>query len=140
MTDYYTPDPRPKIQKATRFFARPESFTLECPHCGRVYQIRMGPTTRIWDPRTSRFSCLGKAGCQKTYLIGILAWPIGPVAGVASQTPTDQVPHPRQLAQLRKEGGGWWLPDEEMIREKRPSDTNITLEEDRPDDQDEDED
>jgi len=129
---YYRPDNRPRIRRATRFFARPESFTLECPHCGKVYRIRAGRLYTYWDARTSRFSCTAKHGCDRIYIIGILAWPVVAATRVASQTPEDQVPHPRHLAELRKEGGGWWLGDEEGITEKRPTETNLTLEEDRP--------
>lgn len=133
----YTPDPRPRIQAATRFFARLLSFDLECPHCGSVYTIRTGFSRRLakaqpfWDPWTGRFSCTNKM-CARVYVLGILAWPIAAAPRVATQTPSDQVPHPRQLAQMRAEGGGWWMPEKEAITLRRPQETNLTTEPDRP--------
>jgi hypothetical protein len=132
--------PRDRLHRASRFFARPESFTLECPHCGIIYRVRSRIKTASWNPATSRFRCEGAQGCGRTYLIGLVAWPIIQAPFVASQTPEDQVPHPRQLAQMRKEGGGWWLSEEDGIRFRRPSESNLTIEEDRPDDTDDDED
>jgi hypothetical protein len=64
-------------------------------------------------------------------VLGIVAWPIATMPGVAQQPPEDQVPHPRQLAGLRKEGWGWWLSDSEAITRARPIQTNLTTEEDR---------
>lgn len=127
-------NPRPQLVASTRFFARPESFTLECPHCGTIYRIQRMQNQAHWEKHTSRFRCTGKDGCGRVYLIGILAWPIAGAGKAASQTPADQVPHPRQLAQMRKEGGGWWLPDAEAQSIARPDTTNLTLEEERPDD------
>lgn len=125
-------DTSQKLQRATRFFAYLESFTLECPHCGIVYQIRKGLSKGIWDPRLSRFRCSGKGGCGFRYILGLLAWPIAGGGNVARQPPDDQVPGPRQLAQLRKEGGGWWLADSAAQRFRRPLETNLTGEEQRP--------
>jgi hypothetical protein len=137
--------PRTRLAGSTRFFARLLSFDLECPHCGDVYQIRSGMARKAggrkfkhpshdpnWDTWTARFLCTNKA-CGKTYVLGILAWPIIPTPHVASTPPADQVPDPRQLAQMRKEGGGWWLPDREAQRYPRPLETNLTTEEERPD-------
>jgi hypothetical protein len=132
-------DNRPRIAKATRFFARLHSFDLECPHCGDVYRVRLGEIRRTkapnpnWDPWTGRFTCTNGT-CMKKYVLGILAWPIVAAPHVASATPADQVPSPRQLSGLRKEGGGFWMPDEEGQRYPRPHETNITTEEERPDD------
>lgn len=129
-------DTRQRLQKSTRFFARLASFDLECPHCGTVYQVRMSTTKdRNWDPWTARFTCTTK-GCNRVYVLGLLAWPIKAAPRVASAPPADQVPGPRQLAQLRREGGAWWLPEEEGQRYTRPHETNLTLEEERPDDDD----
>ena len=129
----YTPDTRQRLTRAIRFFARPESFTLECPRCGKVYQIRMGRDQAYWDQSTSRFTCNAKGGCEKTYLLGLVAWPVSPRAYPAT-TPRDQVPNERQLAQLRSEGGGWWMPDSEKQRYSKVEESNLTLEEERPDD------
>lgn len=134
----YQPDTRARLQAATRFFARAVSFDLECPHCGDVYQIRAGKARQRsvkdpnWDPYTGRFTCTNK-DCQRVYIIGLVAWPVIAARHVASATPADQVPHPRQLAQLRREGGGWWMPDPEGQRYARPHETNLTAEEERPD-------
>lgn len=138
----YTPDPRPRLQRATRFFARLISFDLECPHCGDVYSIRSGRRRQAaerdpnWDPSTGRFRCTNKQ-CGRNYVLGILAWPIGRGAGTATITPTDQVPSPRQLAGLRKEGGGWWMAEEDRQRWAKPEVTNLTTEDDRPEPEDE---
>lgn len=127
-----TTDTRQRIQRSTRFFAYLESFSLECPHCGLVYQVRKGRDSPEWQPRTGRFTCNGRGGCNKVYILGILAWPVVAAPHVASQPPEDQVPHPRQLAQLRREGGGWWLADVEAHSYPRPAETNLTTEENRP--------
>lgn len=136
---------RPRLAHATRFFARLVSFDLECPHCGTVYTIKQqtgkGRTARAgmnWDPTTGRFRCTLK-DCAHNYVLGIVAWPIGGGGKVASATPADQVPHPRQLAQMRKDGGGWWMPETDNVRHVRPQETNLTTEEDRPDRDDADE-
>lgn len=135
-----TLDTTQRIQHSTRFFARLTSFDLECPHCGDVYSVRTGSSRQkkgsrkfdtAWDPTTGRFRCSNKE-CGKQYILGILAWPIVAAPHVASATPEDQVPNPRQLAQMRKEGGGWWLPDSEGQRYPRPHTTNLTTEEERP--------
>ena len=139
----YTPDARQRLQRAQRFFARPLSFDMECPHCGDVYSIRMAGARKShtkdpnWDTLTARFTCTNTA-CARSYVLGIVAWPIIASPRVASSPPMDQVPSPRQLAQMRKEGGGWWMPEEEGQRYQRPHETNLTTELDRPEDPDED--
>jgi hypothetical protein len=140
----WTPDTRQRLQRATRFFARLESFDLECPHCGKVYQVRVRGLRRrsqrqSWDPATGRFRCTAKGGCQRRYVLGIVAWPIGTGPSAATATPEDSVPWPRQLAQIRREGGGWWLADEASITVRRPVETNLTTEQDRPRGEDDDE-
>jgi hypothetical protein len=80
---------------------------------------------------TSRFTCQ-RLDCARKYVLGIVAWPVGKGGQAGKYTPEDQVPNERQLAALRKEGGGWWLPDEARQRYARPHTTNVTLEEDRP--------
>ena len=132
----YIPDPRPRLAKATRFFARLQSFDMECPACGKVFIIRKEtnlPRQRRgiapWDPTTARFRC---AGCERPYILGIVAWPIAKVPHVGTATPRDQVPHPRQLAELRREGAGWWMADSDAQRRPRPDETNLSAELDRP--------
>lgn len=128
----------PRLSRSTRFFARLQSFDLECPHCGTVYQIRMKPRRdQNWDPWTGRFTCT-VPDCRRVYVLGMLAWPIVGAPHVASAPPADQVPGPRELAQMRKEGGGWWLPEEAAQRYPRPHETNITTEEDRSEGEDSD--
>lgn len=137
-------DTRTRIAKSQRFFARLVSFDLECPHCGDVYTVRIGASRKRgkrdpnWDPWTARFLCTNKE-CHRSYVLGILAWPIISAPHVASTPPADQVPNPRQLAQLRKDGGGWWLEEGEGQRYPRPLETNLTTEEERKE-QEEDED
>ena len=143
-----TLDTRQRIQKSQRFFARLASFDLECPACGDVYQIRLGSARKHstskrdrerqhpnWDPWTARFTCTNKE-CHRTYVLGLLAWPIIRANRVASSPPADQVPNIRQLAQMRKEGGGWWLPEEEGQKWQRPLETNLTTETERKDHED----
>ena len=129
----YQPDPRPRLAKATRFFARLLAFDLECPACGAVYVIRKRTTGGKWDPTTARFACT-RVGCDRTFVLGMVAWPIGPRA--ASQPPEDQVPNLRQLAALRREGGGWWMADEDRLKHPRPNETNLTALLERPDEDD----
>lgn len=127
-------DPRPRLARATRFFARLHSFDLECPRCGTVYQIRVMPkfsppkSRKPWDPWTARFKCT-TVGCGRSYILGIVAWPAGSNAGRAPAE--DQVPTPRQVSEMRREGGGWWMPEEERIHDPRPGETNLTTENDR---------
>lgn len=140
MGNGYIPDTRQRLTRATRFFARLERATLECPRCGHVYTITTRQPSANWDPATARFTCTNKTPqCARVYVLGVVAWPIAAVPHVASATPRDQVPHERQLAQLRREGGGWWLAPEAAQRRPRPDETNLTLEETRPDHDDDDE-
>lgn len=104
---------------AVRFFARVRAFDLECPNCSRVDQIR--PSTRgepgkaaAFHPGLSRWTC---PGCQRTYVIGLVAWSARKAAPIP---PVDQVPGPRELAQLREEGWGWWIP---QLPDPAPVDT-----------------
>jgi hypothetical protein len=41
---------------------------------------------------------------------------------------------------MRKEGGGWWMPDAEAITLRRPIATNLTTEEERLDQGEDDDD
>lgn len=108
--------PHPRELGAQRFFARVERFTLECPHCGMVHS-----SVDAYDPRTARWKC---HGCDWTYVIGLLAWPAPRGLG-AGRTPDDQIPGPRELAQLRADGGGFWMP--EHLRQRGTMDmSNLT--------------
>ena len=125
----YVPDQRPRLQQATRFFARPQRFTLECPACGIIYTCNSAERQVHWDYKTATFRCDGFGGCERSYVIGILAWP---TTGKGRGKPRDQVPDPRQLASLRAEGGGWWMPDGELRRSTTVHETNLTTEMERP--------
>src|SRR5262245_55706957 len=108
---------------------------MECPRCGTVYRFSdrvqdPGASWAVFDPLTARFTCTRK-DCARTYVIGLVAWPVVSAPYVASQPPDDQTPDIRELAQLRREGGGWWMPDAYGQRWKRPLETNVTPEEDR---------
>lgn len=123
---------RQRLQRATRFFARLGSFDLECPHCGHVHQVKAKDPKSGWNPVSARFTCTFRE-CKKSYVLGIVAWPVVSGRFPASTPPADQVPGPRELAQMRKEGGGWWLAGAEAIRHQRPAETNLTTEPERPD-------
>lgn len=119
------PPPHPR-EYAQRFYARPERFTMECPACGKVLA-----SAECYDVRTARLQC---PSCDHVYVIGILAWP-SPRGIGAGTTPDDQIPGPRQLAQLRADGGGFWMPD--ALRQRGTMDhSNITTGE-RPEAEDE---
>jgi hypothetical protein len=120
------PPLHPRIIGAQRFFfrQRPGGFDIECPRCGLVYRITRKSAASVFDPRTARFRCSHHDGCSLILVLGCLAWPVA--ASVGGKTPPyDQVPGPRQLAQLRAEGAGWWMPDEYAIK-GRPQVTNLT--------------
>jgi hypothetical protein len=84
-------------------------------------------TPALYDRRTARWQC---RECDRVYIVGMLAWPAPRGAG-SKGTPDDQIPGPRQLAQMRAEGSGWWLP-EELRGKGRQDISNLTGEEDRP--------
>jgi hypothetical protein len=103
-----------------------------------VYRVQVGKRQAFFDPTTSLFRCT-HVNCLKVYVIGIVAWPVSPRAWIKG-VPRDQVPHPRQLVQMRREGGGWWLADEDQQRYERVDESNLTIEPERPDQTDEDDD
>lgn len=132
--------PHPRELGATRFFARLIAFDLECPRCGKVFRVRrlnkhklsaraldegkdsIRAIKHTWNPTTARFVCTGKDGCAKEFTLGLLAW--DPSRGARAQAlPTDQVPTHRQLAELRAEGQGHWMPHQPT---GRMSTSNIT--------------
>jgi hypothetical protein len=140
--------PHPRELGATRFFARLIAFDLECPRCGKVFRIRRLNRQKMaayaldegvhhtWNPATARFTCTGKDGCQKQYVLGMLAW--DPSLGARSGAiPTDQVPTYRQLAELRQDGQGHWMPHQ--LRGRMNS-SNLAVSEERGEDHDDGED
>lgn len=116
----------------TRFFARSTSGWIECPRCGKLLYYQSlrhvaHPSTARWDPRTSRLKC---PECGLVGVIGTIFWPVQ-VGGsnLKRTTPQDQVPHERELAQMRAmggEGAGWWMPDAQAVKSYRAEHTNIT--------------
>lgn len=138
----FIPDHRPRLQRATRFFARPERFLLECPHCGMVYRCNSTLKQMWWDPWTSTFTCNrrsqtpaagdGIGGCGRVYVIGIVAWPVTQRSRRSPTLPKDQIPGPRELSQLRADGSGWWLSDEDKQKYPEVRESNLTTELDRP--------
>lgn len=139
--------PHPRELGATRFFARLIAFDLECPRCGKVFRVRrmnrnklsavaLDESEHTWNPTTGRFACTGKDGCQKEFVLGLLAWdpPRGARAGAL---PTDQVPTHRQLAELRADGQGHWMPHQPTGRMRT---SNLAITDERGDDHEEGED
>lgn len=139
--------PHPRELGATRFFARLIAFDLECPRCGKVFRVRRLNRTKLadmaldegrhtWNPSTARFACTGKDGCQKVYVLGMLAW--DPSRGQRAQaTPRDQVPTFRQAAEMRAEGQGQYMPHETTSRFQTTNITNAERPEEYEDDDDE---
>lgn len=80
--------------------------------------------TATWDPTTSRVKC---RSCGKSYLIGLIAWPVRAGGWSQGTKPMDQVPNERQLAQMRAEAGGYWMDDELAQPRYKPEHTNITV-------------
>lgn len=134
--------PHPRELGATRFFARLIAFDLECPRCGKVFRVRRLNRTKLatvaldeaqhtWNPTTARFTCTGKDGCQKQYVLGMLAWD-APKGGRGA-IPFDQVPTHRQLSDLRADGQGHWMPNQTP---GRMDSSNIAITDERPEDHD----
>lgn len=139
--------PHPRELGATRFFARLISFDLECPRCGKVFTIRrlnrhklatvvLDEAAHTWNPFSARFTCTGKDGCQKIYVLGLLAWE-PPKGARSGALPADQVPLMRQLAELRTDGQGHWMPNDNR---GRMDTSNLAITEERPDGHDDDRD
>lgn len=137
--------PHPRELGATRFFARLIAFDLECPRCGKVFSVRrlnrhkmatvsLDEAAHTWNPTTARFACVGKDGCQKQYVLGMLAWD-PPKGARAAHIPMDQVPTYRQLADLRADGQGQWMPHQSA---GRMDSSNIAITDERPEDHDDD--
>lgn len=135
---YQGPKPKhPREYGAIRFFAQVGSFVCECPYCGTVASVlrqnQHAKTAKAaYNPKTARFRCLD---CKRQYVVGLLLWP-EPRGGGSKGIPDDQVPGPRQLAQLRADGAGYWLPDSLRETAGRMDTSNLTGEADRPEPED----
>lgn len=134
--DYTALPPHPR-EYAQRFFAKVHAFTAECPSCGHVVSVRQrnqhGSTSiAIYEERSARWQC---KECGRIYVVGMLAWPCPRGSGAAAP-PDDQVPGPRELAQLRDDGGGFWLPEAYKTK-GRQAWSNLTGETERPEPVDE---
>lgn len=148
--------PHPRELGATRFFARLIAFDLECPRCGKVFRVRRLNRHKLaartleegtintghrgvkhtWNPTTARFLCTGKDGCQKEFVLGVLAWDV-PRGAKAGALPMDQVPTVRQLAEMRTDGQGHWMPHESK---GRMSNSNLAITDERGEDNEDDQD
>ncbi len=126
----------PHLPTATRFYARVLACQFECPRCGHLIQIgRQGRNRGLdqaqssqtaggdWDATTARVKC---RVCRLTLLLGLLAWPVRAGGWTSVTKPMDQVPNERQLAELRGEAGGFWMPEEMAQPRFKPEHTNIT--------------
>lgn len=102
------------FEDPVRFFARPRAFTIECPFCGRMLFIGKGERDakcfsrvssivhciNVLHPSRDRADVKRLGGCGRRFLVGMVAWPIQPGAGIGTR-PWDQDPEPHELAQLR---------------------------------------
>lgn len=119
----------PTMPPATRFFARVDRFEAECPNCGRIIATqhtrgrelphdwrrdaqgyrrpRIKQTRRrlIWNPVSQRLAC---PWCQKTYLVGLLLYPVTYGMWRLMEPPPDAVPDRRQYAEIRRRAQGWY--------------------------------
>ncbi len=108
-----------------RFYARVHSFDVSCPACGQL--IRVGSRIRgakgAYTARLARLRC---PGCEQTYIIGLVCWPIAKGGHHAhrSTRPADQHPDPRTALQMRTQGGGWW--PETALKRHRAAQSNVT--------------
>lgn len=113
----------PELGESIRFFARLSAFDCECPYCGRLLMVGRGkPDNKRYNRVTSIVTCADRAGdethevvrgCGRKFLLGIIAWPLksGPTPerpGPLDPRPPDQVPSPRQLAEIRQYARGIW--------------------------------
>lgn len=120
----------PTVPSADRFFARLDAFECECPSCGRLIFCSLNkhslgvqlqnlahlrrdaqhmPKARriwelVWNPHSQRLAC---PWCGRSYIAGLMLYPVRPHAQRPLDAPPDTVPGPRELAQLRRKAGGW---------------------------------
>jgi uncharacterized C2H2 Zn-finger protein len=118
----------PTVPPSSRFFARIDRFTCECPSCGLVivaqldatrHRSRDDETNRVrrrprrarevtYNALTQRLAC---PRCRKVYQIGLMAYPVVPRSKKAVE-PSDTIPSPRQFLAIRQQAGvGFWAID-----------------------------
>lgn len=121
----------PRMPPATRFFARLDRFSCECPACGKViytgrgitggprrleamYKLRpnavANPRARNvwklhWNPITQRLVC---PYCTTPYTAGLVLYPLAKGYRRSLTPPPDTVPTPHQRAELRHLAGGYF--------------------------------
>lgn len=79
-----------------RTYARPRTFDIECPRCGRLHVVaHPHRSTTQWDHKRSRLVC----PCGKRWIVGLALWELGGVQGEGR--PLDQIPSRQTLLQLR---------------------------------------
>jgi len=111
------------VVRASRFFARPRAFDIECPLCGTVFLVGLHRKHRkYWDPKTSKFTCMY---CERTWIVGIALWSMKRGIAAPVTKPGDQIPHERQLAQLRALLPSFWLMSP---LGRRPRTSNLVIE------------
>ena len=108
------------FEPTERFFARLQSFEMECPRCGKILVVGRGkPHDHLYNRVTSIMECpkinvrdettvvTKHPGCGMKFLIGIVAWPIRK-GHQPKARPPDHVPTDRQLNRLRELSRGIW--------------------------------
>lgn len=115
-----------------RFFARLRAAVLECPGCGRLYELRPAPrehhrqdalvSRRYWDALSGRFAC---PGCGKAYQLGIVAYELAQRA--SATIPADWRPTPAQALWMRDRARGWLNTDPPKRPEPAPDYANVLV-------------
>ena len=124
----------PKMPPATRFFARLDRFSCECPACGKViytgrgitgqprrleavYKARANAAGKLrnrsvwklqWNPITQRLVC---PYCTTPFTAGLVLYTVPPGAYRSLTPPPDTIPTPHQRAELRRLAGGYFGKD-----------------------------
>lgn len=107
-----------------RFYARVHAFDAACPACG--YLIRAGAaqgTKGVYSANIAQAQC---PGCRKSFIVGLLLWPIAVGGGQRGRHPTrpaDQLPGPRERLAYRNQAGGWW--PKTSIKRTRAETSNV---------------
>ncbi|HKB39431.1 MAG TPA: hypothetical protein VKD72_23545 [Gemmataceae bacterium] len=125
----------PTMMPSTRFFARLDRFECECPNCGRLLfaalDMRRAPNglwginarrtvakseprrksvrNLTWNPYSQRLCC---PWCRKSYVCGLLVFPVKNGMWRLVRPPFDAKPNKRELAEIRRRAGGWYLTHE----------------------------